>query len=139
MAAAADRISQACRGGWGFGIAQNTAHLEAARRAIAFFTSAAAQRQFALDSGYLPSRSTLYTDPDIVAQYPFFPDVLAALENNSIFRPQIPQYDEASRILQSYLWQVLVGEATPDAAMQAAAAETREMLKRAQLKNETRG
>ncbi|MBE9141021.1 ABC transporter substrate-binding protein [Nodosilinea sp. LEGE 07088] len=128
VAAAADRISQACRGGWGFGIAQNAVHPEAARRAIAFFTSAKAQRQFVLDAGYLPSRSTLYTDPDIVAQYPFFPDVLAALENHSIFRPQIPQYDAASRILQTYLWRVLVGEATPEAAMQAAAAETRALL-----------
>lgn len=128
VVAARDRPSQACRGGWGFGIAQNAAHPEAAKRAIAFFTRAASQRQFVLDSGHLPSRTALYADPDIVAQYPFFPDVLEALENYSVFRPQIPQYDAASGILQSALWQVLVGESTPAAAMQAAAAATRELL-----------
>lgn len=128
VVAAAGRNPQGCRGGWGFGIAQNGAHPAAARRAIAFFTSAAAQQQFALDSGHLPSRSALYSDPEIVAEYPFFPEILETLESYSIFRPQIPQYDEASRILQSSLWQVLVREATPEAAMQAAATATRELL-----------
>lgn len=128
VVAVAGRAPQACRGGWGFGIAQNAAHPEAARRAIAFFTSAAAQQQFVLDSAHLPSRTDLYTDPKIIAQYPFFPEILEALENNSVFRPQIPQYDQASRILQAYLWQVLVGDATAEDAMRAAAVETRELL-----------
>jgi multiple sugar transport system substrate-binding protein len=128
VVAAAGQSSQACRGGWGFGIAQNAAHPEAARRAIAFFTSATAQRQFVLDSGHLPSRSALYDEPAIVAQYPFFPEVLTALQTHSIFRPQIPQYDQASRILQTHLWQVLVENATAESAMRAAAAETRELL-----------
>lgn len=128
VVASGDRSPQACRGGWGFGIAQNAAHPEAARRAIAFFTSAAAQRQFVLDSGHLPSREALYADPDIVAQYPFFPEMLTALQNQSVFRPQIPQYDEASRILQAALWQALIGEISPEAAMQTAATATRELL-----------
>lgn len=128
VVAAAGRAPQGCRGGWGFGIAQNAAHPEAARRAIAFLTSAAAQRQFVLDLAHLPSRTDLYTDPEITAQYPFFPEILDALENNSVFRPQIPQYDQASSILQTYLWQVLVGDATAENAMRAAAAETRALL-----------
>lgn len=128
VVAASDRPPRACRGGWGFGIAQNAAHPEAARRAIAFFTSAAAQRQFVLDSGHLPSRAALYADPAIVAQYPFFPEVLAALQTQSVFRPQIPQYDQVSRILQAALWQALIGEITPEAAMQTAATATRELL-----------
>ena len=128
VVAAADRVPQACRGGWGFGIAQNATHAEAARRAIAFFTSAAAQRQFVLESAHLPSRTDLYADAQIMNQYPFFPEVLGALENNSVFRPQIPQYDQASGILQAHLWQVLVGEVTAEDAMRAAAVETRELL-----------
>jgi multiple sugar transport system substrate-binding protein len=128
VVAAADFVAQACRGGWGFGIAQNAAHPEAARRAIAFFTSAAAQRQFVLDSGHLPTRQTLYTDSVVVAQYPFFPEILGALQEGSVFRPQIPQYDQASRILQTHLWQVLVGNAIAEDAMRSAAAETRELL-----------
>ncbi|MBE9160344.1 ABC transporter substrate-binding protein [Nodosilinea sp. LEGE 06152] len=128
VVAAAGRAPQGCRGGWGFGIAQNTAHPEAARRAIAFFTSAAAQQHFVLDSAYLPSRTDLYTDPKIVARYPFFPEVLEALENASVFRPSIPQYDKAAEILRNHLTEVLVGDITAEKAMRAAAAETRELL-----------
>ncbi|MBD2109310.1 ABC transporter substrate-binding protein [Nodosilinea sp. FACHB-13] len=128
VVAAAGRAPQGCRGGWGFGIAQNTAHPKEARRAIAFLTSAAAQEQFVLDLAHLPSRTDLYTEPKIVAQYPFFPEVLEALESNSVFRPQIPQYDQASKILQVHLTKVLGGGATAEDAMRAAALETGELL-----------
>ncbi|PSN11349.1 ABC transporter substrate-binding protein [filamentous cyanobacterium CCT1] len=128
VVAATGRAPQGCRGGWGFGVAQNAAHPEAARRAIAFLTSAAAQQQFVLNSAHLPSRTDLYSDPEITGAYPFFPEVLEALENNSVFRPQIPQYDQASRILQTYLSRVLTGDSTAEEAMRAAAAETRELL-----------
>ncbi len=121
--------SQACRGGWGFGIAKNAAHPEAARRAIKFLTSAAAQRQFVLNSAHLPSRSALYNDDEIVDRYPLFPEMLERLDNNSDFlRPQIPEYDEVSGILQEHLWQVLVGDVTAEQAMQAAAEETQNKL-----------
>ncbi len=128
MVATSGRRSQACRGGWGFGIPRNAAHPQAAERAITYFTSAAAQRQFVLGSAHLPSRTALFETPEIVAQYPFFPQILEILEHNSVFRPQIPQYDQVSRILQAHLWQVLVGQTTPEAAMTAAAAETRAWL-----------
>lgn len=128
VVAAANQSSQGCRGGWGFALPQNAAHPEAAKRAIAYFTSATVQRAFVLNSGHLPSRADLFTDPDILARYPFFPEVLEMLENDSVFRPQIPEYDQASSILQSHLWQALIGDATPTAAMQAAAEATRSLL-----------
>ncbi|MEM9980540.1 MAG: extracellular solute-binding protein, partial [Cyanobacteria bacterium P01_D01_bin.2] len=59
-----------CRGGWGFGIPNNARHPDAAWEAIRYFTSEPAQKQFVLASGFLPSRSALFQDPDIVAQYP---------------------------------------------------------------------
>ncbi|PSN18890.1 hypothetical protein C7271_10150 [filamentous cyanobacterium CCP5] len=120
--------AQGCRGGWGFGIPRRGAHPEAAKRAIAFFPSADAQRAFVLDSGHLPSRKALFTDPEIVERYPFFPALLGTIANGSVFRPQIPQYDQASHILQHYLWEVLADETTPAAAIAQAAAETRELL-----------
>lgn len=125
-ATAAD--ARGCRGGWGFGIARNASHPEAARRAIAFFTSTTAQRDFVLNSGHLPSRSTLFQDPEVLQRYPFFPDVLRAIESYSVFRPQIPEYDQASAIVQRHLWQVLIGEVTPEMALRQAAAETRRLL-----------
>ena len=125
---ASDYNGRGCRGGWGFGIAKNTKHPKEAWQAIQYFTSEAAQRQFVLNAGYLPSRKHLFEDAAILQQYPHFSKLLQMLEAKSIFRPQIPDYDRASQILQDHLWKVLVGEQTPEKAMQQAATETRELL-----------
>ena len=119
---------QGCRGGWGFGVAKNAKHPKQAWQAIQYFTSAAAQRQFVMDAGYLPSREALFQDAGILKQYPYFPQLQKTLEHNSIFRPQFPDYDQASQILQQHLWEVLAGQRSPEDAMKQAADETRELL-----------
>jgi len=119
----------ACRGGWGFAIPQATGHLEQAWRAVEYLTSKSVQRRFVLASGHLPSRLDLFEDPDILDQYPHFGELLTQLNSHSIFRPQIPQYDQASQILQTYLWQMLIGEQSPQQAMVQAAQDTRELLR----------
>ena len=118
-----------CRGGWGFGIPQNAAHPDEAWEVIKYFTSAAAQKQFVLASGTLPSRRSLFTDPTIVAQHPQMPQMLDYLENSSVFRPAIEQYDEASSILQTALGKILRGQQSVVEAMNAAQRETEELLK----------
>ncbi|MFE4107364.1 extracellular solute-binding protein [Almyronema epifaneia] len=123
------RVRRACRGGWGLAIAQKTAHPEAAWQAVDFFTSAAAQRQFSLASGYLPSRKALFADAQLLAAYPHFRQLLEQLQTRSVFRPQIPEYEQASEILQTQLWRVLVGDVSPEIAMQQAAEQTRSLLK----------
>ena len=117
-----------CRGGWGFGMAQNTKHPKEAWEAIQYFTSASAQRQFVLDSGYLPSRQALFEDAQILERYPHFSQLRQKLENNSLFRPQVPYYPRASDILQDHLWAVLAGLQTPKDAMEEAADDTRKLL-----------
>ncbi|MEO0351350.1 MAG: ABC transporter substrate-binding protein [Cyanobacteria bacterium P01_A01_bin.15] len=117
-----------CRGGWGFGIPNNASHPDAAWEAIRYFTSAPAQKQFVLASGFLPSRSALFQDPDIVAQYPQMPQMLAYLEDASIFRPLIEQYGAASEILQTVLGDMLRGQQSAKAAMEQAQAETEALL-----------
>ncbi|WP_152532153.1 extracellular solute-binding protein [Leptolyngbya sp. Heron Island J] len=118
-----------CRGGWGFGIAQNAAHPDTAWEAIKYFTSEAAQKQFVLASGFLPSRSSLFQDPDIVAKYPQMPLLLNYLENSSTFRPFIKEYGAASEILQTALGDVLSGQRTAETAMQWAQTETEKLLR----------
>lgn len=117
-----------CRGGWGFGIAKNTKYSKEAWEAIQYFTSASAQRQFVLNSGYLPSRQALFEDSQILERYPHFSQLRQKLENNSVFRPQIPDYHRASEILQDNLSAVLAGQQTPKDAMERAACKTRELL-----------
>lgn len=129
MVHAVGKSSGSCQGGWGLGIAKTTKHPEEAWRAIAFFSSEAAQRQLILETGYVPSRRSLFNDPQIVAKYSHYPELLKVAEK-SVLRPPIPQYAQASDILQRYLSAALTGRLSPEKAMKAAADETRRLLGR---------
>lgn len=123
--------SGACLGGWGLGITKSTRHPDAAWRAIQYLTSADTQREFILESGYVPSRPALFTDPAIVAKYGHYPQLLEVV-NQAVLRPPIPQYAQASDILQRYLSSAITDRMEPEAAMAAAAGETRRLLGRVQ-------
>lgn len=127
MVSAPEKQGGACLGGWGLGISKTSKHPEAAWRAIEYFTSTAPQRQFILETGYMPSLRALFTDPEIVAKYPHYPQLLEVAEN-AVLRPPIPQYAQASDILQRYLSGALTGRFDPEKAMKSAADETRRLL-----------
>ncbi|MDJ0675758.1 MAG: ABC transporter substrate-binding protein [Calothrix sp. MO_167.B42] len=128
MVGTAGKSGGACLGGWGLGIAKSSKHPEEAWKAIQYFTSEAAQRKFILQTGFVPSRESLFTDPQIVAKYPHYPQLLQVV-NQAVLRPPIAQYTQASDILQRYLSSALTNRMTPEKAMQAAAAETRRLLR----------
>ena len=117
----------ACRGGWGFAIAQRSKYPNEALRAIQFFASEAAQRQFVLQESYVPTIKTLFTDHEIVQRYPYFPALINAFKNSAL-RPAIPEYEQVSAALQDYLSKMLRGQLSPEAAMKAAAEQTRQSL-----------
>jgi len=127
MVGATSDTGGACLGGWGLGIAKSSKHPEEAWKAIQYFTSEEAQRQFVLNSGFVPSRRSLFTDPQIVAKYPHYPKLLE-IEDRAILRPPIAQYAQTSDILQRYLSAALTNRMTPESAMKAAAVETRRLL-----------
>ena len=117
----------ACLGGWGLGIAKSSKHPEEARIAIQYFTSEEAQRRFILQAGYVPSRRELFADPEIVAKYGHYPQLLEVVQS-AVLRPPIAQYAQASDILQRYLSSALTNRLSPERAMKAAANETRRLL-----------
>nr|WP_290223648.1 ABC transporter substrate-binding protein [Trichocoleus desertorum] len=127
MVHAPGQESAACQGGWGWGIAKTTRHPKEAWEAVQYLTSLETQRKVTLSTGYLPSRRSLYNDPEIVRTYDFFPAMLNVLENAAL-RPPIAQYAQASDVLQRYLSAALTGQMTPQRAMTAAANETRRLL-----------
>ena len=127
MVHAPGKSGGACLGGWGLGIAKSSKHPAEAWKAIEYFTSAKAQRRFILQAGYVPSRRELFTDPEIVAKYPHFPQLLEVVQS-AVLRPPIAQYAQASDILQRYLSAALTNRLSPERAMKAAANETRLLL-----------
>ncbi|AFY53996.1 carbohydrate ABC transporter substrate-binding protein, CUT1 family [Rivularia sp. PCC 7116] len=121
--------SGACLGGWALGISKSSKHPEEAWKAIKYFTSEAAQRKFILEAGFVPSRRSLFTDPQIVAKYPHYPELLKVVDK-AVLRPPIAQYAQVSDILQRYLSAALTNRITPEVAMKNAASETRQLLGR---------
>ncbi len=121
--------SGACQGGWGIGMVKGTDHPEEAWRAIQFFSSREIQKQFIMETGYVPSRRSLFNDPELVEQYSHFPQLLEVVKN-AVLRPPIAQYAQASDILQRYLSSALTDNMSPEAAMNNAARETRQLLGR---------
>ncbi len=117
----------ACLGGWGLGIAKSSKHPEEAWKAIKYLTSEETQRRLVLDAGFVPSRRSLFLDPQVVAKYPHYPQLLKVVEQ-AVLRPPIAQYAQASDILQRYLSAALTDRMTPEKAMKAAANETRRLL-----------
>lgn len=129
MVHAPGESSAGCLGGWGLGISKTTAHPDEAWKLIEFYTSEESQRQMALRNGYLPVRRSTYTDPQVVQEYPYYPDMLAVAESAAL-RPPVAQYAQASDILQRYLSAALTNRMSPQDAMEAAANETRILLTR---------
>ena len=121
--------SGACLGGWALGISKSSKHPEEAWKAIKYFTSEEAQRKFVLEAGFVPSRRSLFLDPQIVAKYPHYPELLKVVDK-AVLRPPIAQYAQASDILQRYLSSALTNRITPSEAMKKAASETRLLLGR---------
>nr|WP_233428086.1 ABC transporter substrate-binding protein [Planktothrix agardhii] len=119
--------SGACLGGWGFGISKSSKHQREAWQVIQYFNQPDIQRQYFLETGYVPSRKSLFTDDTLVAKYNYLPALLQGAEN-AVLRPPIPQYAQVSDILQRYLSAALTGSKTPEAAMKEAARETRTLL-----------
>ena len=129
MVHAVGKNSGACLGGWGLGISESSKHPDAAWQVIEFLSSEDSQREFILETGFVPSRKALFNDPKIVAKYDYYPKLLEVVQSSAL-RPPISQYAQASDILQRYLSAAITGKMTAKKAMQAAANETRNLLAR---------
>ena len=129
MLHAAGKKGGSCLGGWGWGIAKTSRHPEEAWRAIQYLTSEETQRKFILQTGFIPSYKSLFTDGEVVAQYPHYPQLLKVVEQAAL-RPPLAQYAQASDILQRYLSAAFTGRMSSEKAMKAAASETRNLLGR---------
>jgi multiple sugar transport system substrate-binding protein len=103
-------------GGWGFGISNRTAHPDAALEFVKFITAPEQMTVLLETSGRIPARKSLVPRE--------FRNVL----DHARYRPRIPEYAQASDILQRWVSAALSGSASPEKAMAGAAKETRLLL-----------
>lgn len=129
MVHAEGKSPAATLGGWGFGISKSTPNPEAAWRVVEYFTSEAAQKQFAMEYAYVPSRRALFEDAEILAKYPHYEE-LQQVAAETVARPPVGQYAQVSDILQRYLSAAITDQMRPLDALKVAAGETRRVLGR---------
>ncbi|WP_394521778.1 ABC transporter substrate-binding protein (plasmid) [Pantoea sp. SGAir0184] len=107
----------AVNGSMGLGIAKGSSHPEQAWQYISYMTSQPVQNKYATLS--LPIWKSSYQDPAVSKNQE---SLIAAADkslNVMLSRPETADYSRLSNTLQQQLQRVLVGSATPEAAMQA--------------------
>lgn len=129
MVHAPNEEAAATLGGWGFGVAKSTQNPDAAWKVVEYFTSEETQKQFVLEYAYLPSRPALFEDSEILSKFPHY-SKLRQVVDVAVPRPPVGQYAQLSDILQRYLSSAITGQMSPEAAMEAAAGESRRVVGR---------
>jgi multiple sugar transport system substrate-binding protein len=103
-------------GGWGFAISKYTRDPDMAWKLVQFLTSPEQLAKIQSRMGRIPARRTLV------------PAAFAPMLNAARMRPQLPEYAQASDILQRWLSAALTGRISPESALSHAARETRLLL-----------
>jgi trehalose/maltose transport system substrate-binding protein len=111
----------ACLGGWQLMISAYSKVPDAAADLVRYLSSAEVQKKRALAFSVLPTRPTLYTDPEVLAKNPFF-KIMLDVFNNAIARPSTvtgADYNQLSTALFQNVNKVLTGaESGKDAVVQ---------------------
>ncbi|MGB1238418.1 MAG: ABC transporter substrate-binding protein [Pseudomonadales bacterium] len=114
---------------WQLGIANGAKNAATARKFMDFITSQQSQKSLALDLGLPPTRSSVYTDADVVAKYRWYPAQLKALENGKP-RPRIKKWKQVETVLGDYLQLALVGQMPAKQALDLAAKDIKRALRK---------
>jgi len=118
-------------GGWGMAINADVseAQQEAAWEFIKWLDSPEIHKEFILMGAGSFLRMSEMSDPDLLAAYPFLPVIQETFENgNGEYRPRIPEYPEIQDLLGTAVNAVLVGDADPQAALDAAQKEALDLF-----------
>jgi multiple sugar transport system substrate-binding protein len=93
-------------GGWQIAVSRYSSKPDLAWRFAAFMTGADMQKRIALATGRAPSRSALYSDPDIARKIPQLQSLHQTFLR-AVPRPITPVYAPLSNIMQRYFSSVL--------------------------------
>ncbi|HEU5086637.1 MAG TPA: extracellular solute-binding protein, partial [Roseiflexaceae bacterium] len=118
----ADVKSSSVNGSEGWAILKNAANQDAAWTLLEYMASPAWQKKAAEIAGDYPILSSLYNDPDLqknVEDFALYGEQFKYLA----VRPQVPNYAQASDIIQKHLHEALLQQTDPKSAMEAAATE----------------
>lgn len=110
-------------GGWGMCIARASHHKDEAWKFCEYISALPQVTRIQAHRGSPPALKTFYESSDDPVRH----DIYKVMQS-TVVRPPVPQYAQASDILQRYLSAALTERMTCQAAMNAAAKETRLLL-----------
>jgi trehalose/maltose transport system substrate-binding protein len=112
-------MSAATLGGWQLGVSKYSAHPAEAAKFALWMASTEIQQRRAIANTNIPTKQSLYEDPEIAKAYPWMPGLLPVF-TSAVARPSTataPQYNEVSTIFFSNVAQVLTGEQSGEDAV----------------------
>lgn len=112
-------VSAATLGGWQLGVSRYSENRALAIELVRYLVSEQEQKRRALAAGYNPSIPALYNDPQLMAEYPEFADLV------EIFQGGVPRpatitgrgYPLVSRAIQRQIHRALTGEQDAETAL----------------------
>jgi multiple sugar transport system substrate-binding protein len=115
-------------GNWLIAIPGDAKNVEGAMDFLLWATSRE-QMKLSAQRGNPPTRKSLFTDPDLVAKFPSYPEQLRSLESSRP-RPRTPQWNEIENAFGIYLSKANSGELSAEEAMNQANAEIKQIVAR---------
>jgi multiple sugar transport system substrate-binding protein len=115
--------SAATLGGWGMCVAKSSRHKDEAWKFAEYVSALSQVERVQAHRGSPPALKAFYEQSDDPARKDLY-----AVMQTAVVRPRIPQYAQASDILQRYVSAALTERMTSADALRAAAKETRLLL-----------
>jgi len=116
-------------GGWNLGISAFSEYPEESWKLARFFMEYDQMKRFSIDGGRLPTRISLYKDPDILERSPYFEDLYEVFINARP-RPVTPHYSQISDIMQVNIHRALLGRMTVREALEQIDTEVQALFDR---------
>ena len=107
-----DGMSAATLGGWQVAVSQYSSNVEAAAKFAMWLASTEQQKARAINISLIPTKQSLYKDPEVAAAQPFMPKLLPVF-TSAVARPSTataPKYNEVSNIFFTNVSDVLTGK-----------------------------
>ena len=95
-------------GNWLLGVTKNSAQKELALELAIYLTSASVQKE-SLKVGGIPTRKSIFRDPEVLAQYPYFEAIYSGT-NNSRVRPRTTKWSRIEEVFGKELVSCINGE-----------------------------
>jgi trehalose/maltose transport system substrate-binding protein len=107
-------------GGWQLAVSRYSAHPAEAQTFVAFMTSPTVQKQRAIEGAFLPTITTLYEDPGILAANPYYADLKPLFLGGAVARPSSitgAMYNQVSIAYFTAVHTILTGDAKAETAV----------------------